>query len=104
MANKTSGPYHRHACNKCIYIASTHTHEGLGDWYICEDNLDDATILRRGTDEGCDYSSWPTFLLTDQYRMADDAQGRVGLLESHIIARYMLNLHQERSHAQPACA
>ena len=97
---KTEGPYYQHDCSNCQYIASTHGQHGLSDWYICErkdQQLFSFSIIRRDTDEGADYSSWPSFMLLDpKYSVGVDNQRRKALVESHIMANAMLAIHKAK--------
>lgn len=80
-------PVHRHDCEKCKYLATLTTHDGVADWYTCG-----KTILARFSDEGPDYWSMERSMVTnDNYlviRNIDTQQ--YALNEMHIIARWLL--------------
>lgn len=83
--NYPQRPFHAHDCDMCKFIALIHMPSGPCDLYTCGKDA----LLRRSSIPS-DYSSWPLFLLTRTYMVADSTDAGHGYTGTPIIVRAVL--------------
>lgn len=83
-------PNWKHDCPKCKYLGSMLVGERTADWYECEGF--DRCVIARFNNEGSDYWSMPTDMVTDdRYLKARRASnGTRGIAYMQVLAQFML--------------
>ena len=91
---KRMNPKWTHHCEDCKFLGSMHLQEDTADWYECNE-----TILARLSDEGSDYWSMPTGIVTnDAYlisRQRDGTYDGYGYAYMIALARFMLSMKEK---------
>jgi len=84
-------PKWKHDCTACTFIGAMFMHNKTADWYVCND-----TVIARMSDDGPDYWSMPTSMVTDdRYLTAQDEGGTVAYTDHRVLARFMLTRHRK---------
>lgn len=84
-------PKWKHDCDQCTYLGSMHMHNHTSDWYVCS-----RTVLARRGDDGPDYWSMPTDMVTDDRYLTSSMDGVLGYYNMVVMARFMLGKLKER--------
>lgn len=91
---KRMNPKWTHHCEDCKFLGSMHLQKDTADWYECNE-----TILARLSDEGSDYWSMPTGIVTnDAYlisRQRDGTYDSYGYAYMIALARFMLSMKEK---------
>lgn len=83
-------PQWKHDCTACTYIGSMHMHNHTSDWYVCSDS-----VIARRSDDGPDYWSMPTDMVTDDRYLTANWDGVVGYYHMRVLAQFMLTKHKK---------
>ena len=83
-------PQWKHDCPACTYIGSMHMHNHTSDWYVCSDS-----VIARRSDEGPDYWSMPTDMVTDDRYLTSSWDGVIAYKQMQVLAQFMLTKHEK---------
>ena len=83
-------PKWKHDCTACTYIGSMHMHNHTADWYVCS-----GSVIARRSDEGSDYWSMPTDMVTDDRYLITSRDGVIAYYNMVVLAQFMLAQHEK---------